>query len=76
MIRSGITREVTACKSCGSENLAQLAGEVMIHFSGVRNQFKPGVLVFPKLAICLHCGASQFALPEAELKLVKENIAA
>jgi hypothetical protein len=65
MIASGIEREVTACRSCGSENLAQLATEIMIHFSGLRNLDKPGMLAFPKIVTCLDCGASQFALPDA-----------
>ena len=76
MIAPEITREVTACRSCGSENLTQFVAEIMIHCSGLKNLNKPGVLVFSKLVICQDCGSSEFALPEAELSLLKENIAA
>jgi hypothetical protein len=74
MIRSGITRE--ACRSCGSENLTQLVAEVMIHFSGLRNLDKAGILAFPKIVICLDCGISQFVLHETGLGQLKGNIAA
>jgi hypothetical protein len=31
---------------------------------------KPIVWVFPKLAVCLHCGFTEFTLPERELKVL------
>jgi hypothetical protein len=43
---------------CGSGNQAELAAEMVIHFSGVKNLDKPGVWVFPKLLVCLDCGHS------------------
>jgi len=64
------------CRSCDSEEQTQFDAEIMIHFSGLRNLDKPGVLVFPKLVICLNCGVSQFILPEGELSLLRRNIAA
>ena len=66
----------TACRSCGSKNQTEFASEIMIHFSGLRNLDKPGVLVFPKLLICLDCGVSQFTLEEGELGQLRGNIAA
>jgi len=48
----------------------------MIHFSGLKHLSNPGVLVFPRLLVCLDCGVSQFALPERELGQLKETIAA
>lgn len=72
MIQPGITK--AACRSCGSENLTQLVAEVMLHIPGVRNLDDPGMLAFPQIVICLHCGTSQFTLPESGLSLLKENI--
>ncbi len=65
-----------ACRSCGSENQTQFVAEINIHFSGLRNLDKPGVLVFPKLLVCLDCGVSQFTVPKGELGLLRGNIAA
>jgi hypothetical protein len=31
---------------------------------------KPGLLVYPKLAVCLDCGYSRFTTPEAELSIL------
>ena len=65
-----------ACRSCGSEHQTQFVAEINIHFSGLRNLDKPGVLVFPKLWVCFDCGFTQFTLPESELGLLTGNIAA
>ena len=62
------------CKSCGSESQTQFA-EIMIHFSGLRNLDKPGVLVFPRLATCLDCGVSQVTLSDGEFGPLRGNIA-
>ncbi len=37
---------------------------MMIHFPSRKNRDKPGVLLFPKILICLDCGFSQFAAPK------------
>ena len=36
------------CPSCRSSNQAEFTTEMMIHFSGLKNIDKPGVLVFPR----------------------------
>jgi len=76
MVGSGISQAVTTCRSCGSEDQTQFNSEIMIHFSGLKHLSNPGVLVFPRLLVCLDCGVSQFALPERELGQLKETIAA
>jgi len=43
---------------------------MLIHFSGLRNIDHPGIPVFRNVFVCLDCGASQFAIPEAELALL------
>jgi hypothetical protein len=55
------------CLICGSGNRAELTGEMVIHFSGLKNLDKPGVWVFPKFFVCLDCGYSHFTVPEREL---------
>ena len=65
-----------ACRSCGSANQTEFTAEIDIHFSGLRNLNKPTVLVFPKLVVCLDCGFTQFTLPETELRLLREGVAA
>jgi hypothetical protein len=49
-----------SCQLCGSGNETELAAEMIIHFSGLRNLDKPGVWVFSKLLVCLDCGCSHF----------------
>jgi len=63
-----------ACKSCQSENLRRLFGELAIHFPGLGGLHKPIVWVFPKLLVCLDCGLTEFTIPESDLsRLVKED---
>jgi hypothetical protein len=64
------------CASCQSGNLAEFAAEINIHFPAVANVNDPGVLVFPKLLVCLDCGSSQFALSESALRVLREGRAA
>ena len=64
-----------ACKLCSSENQAEFTAEIMIHFSGLRHIENPGVLVFPKVSVCLDCGSSQFAISETESRALREGTA-
>ena len=72
----GVEETIMSCRSCGSEKQRNFAAEIMIHFSGLRNLDKPGVLMFPMLAVCLDCGLSQFTLEESALPVLEENAAA
>jgi hypothetical protein len=56
-----------SCLLCGSYNQAELTGELVVHFSGLKYLETPGVWVFPKLLVCLDCGCSHFTVPEREL---------
>jgi hypothetical protein len=58
------------CKSCGSVNQREFSAEMRIHFPGLKNMDKPVMWVFPRLVVCLECGAAEFAVPEAELRLL------
>jgi hypothetical protein len=65
------------CKSCGSINQSKFGGEIAIHSPGLKGIDKPVVWVFPELVVCLECGLTEFAVPEAELRrLAKSDVAA
>jgi len=59
-----------ACKLCGG-NQAQFTSEMCIHFSGLENLDQPSVFAFPKILVCLGCGASAFTVPESDLALLQ-----
>jgi hypothetical protein len=64
------------CKSCGSANQRKLSAEIAIRFPGLKNIDKPVVWVFPEIVVCLDCGTAEFAVPEAELRLLAKGDAA
>ena len=64
-----------ACQKCSSENQRTFNGEVAIHFTGLNGLDKPIVWVFPKLAVCLECGSTDFVVPERELRVLLHNSA-
>jgi hypothetical protein len=61
------------CALCESSNQAEFTTEVMIHFSGVKKLDKPGVLVFPKVLVCLDCGSSRFTVRGTDLALLAQR---
>jgi len=64
-----------SCKSCQSQNQSILNGEIAIHFPGPKGLDKPIVWVFPKLGVCLHCGLTEFTVPERELSVLVKGTA-
>jgi hypothetical protein len=65
------------CKSCGSVNQRKFKAEIGIRLPGLKSLDKPVVWVFPEVVVCLNCGISEFAVPEAELcELAKGDAAA
>lgn len=56
-----------ACAMCSSASQADFTTEMMIHFSRLKHLTNPGVLIFPKVSICLDCGFSRFTVPKTEL---------
>ena len=64
------------CRSCQSANPSTFNGEMAIHFPGLEGLDKPIVWVFPKLLVCLNCGFTEFAIPEAEVRRLAEHNAA
>jgi hypothetical protein len=65
---------VMTCRFCGSNNDAEYDAEINIHLP--RDRDRAAVLVFPRLVVCLDCGVAEFAIPEAELRLLGERSAA
>ena len=61
------------CNSCGSEKLSEFIGEIAIHIPAPKNFAEPLVWVFPEVVVCLSCGAAQFIIPEAELRMILKN---
>lgn len=62
-----------ACKGCHSDKQRVFNGETAIHFPGLDGLDKPIVWVFPKLVVCLHCGFTEFAVPERELQVLTQG---
>jgi len=58
------------CRRCASDNHDTFNGEIAIHFPGLKGLDKPIVWVFPKLAVCLECGFTDFTVPERELSVL------
>ena len=58
------------CPHCALDAQTELSAEINIHFTGLSNLDSPGVLVFPKLLVCLDCGFSWFTMPQDELALL------
>ena len=58
------------CALCQSANQTEFTAEMMLHFSGRRNLDHPGMPLFPKVLVCLNCGASRFTVPENGLALL------
>ena len=55
------------CALCTSDNHREFLAEVNIHPSDLSNPNNVGVFVFPRLLVCLDCGASSFMTPTAQL---------
>jgi hypothetical protein len=64
------------CKLCGSVNQRKFIAEMGIRSPGPKGLDKPVVWVFPEVVVCLNCGISEFAVPEAELRELAKGDAA
>jgi hypothetical protein len=61
------------CPSCAQNNQAEFQGEMMLHFNGLRNLEVPGVMLFPRLLVCLDCGSALFTVPEVALVACRQR---
>jgi len=62
------------CPLCASSNQTEFPAEVNIHFPGLKNADKVGVLVFPRLLVCLDCGAASFVTPTSQLAQLRAGV--
>jgi hypothetical protein len=62
------------CKECASANQRAFNGEVAVHFPGLEGLEKPIIWVFPKLVVCLHCGFTEFVVPQRELSVLVQGV--
>jgi hypothetical protein len=61
-----------SCKVCQSDIQTLFPSELCIHLPGGLEALKKAdVMVFPQLLVCLNCGFTEFAVPEAELRLLR-----
>jgi hypothetical protein len=58
------------CKTCVSLNQGKFSAETAIHFPGLKNIDEAAVFVSGEIVVCLDCGAAEFTVPEAELRLL------
>ena len=63
------------CLSCQSRNQVEFSAEINIHFPIREYLDTRSILAFPKVVVCLDCGATKFMLPEAELRLIRQAAA-
>src|SRR5215813_6068661 len=66
-------RAFMTCKSCATNEMATLNGEVAIHFPGFEGLDKDIVWVFPKLMVCLQCRFVEFVLPDEQREQLKKD---
>jgi len=59
-----------SCPACARVNQVEFASEMMIHLPGLKSVANPGVLIFPKLLVCLDCGFARFTINGTELGLL------
>jgi hypothetical protein len=64
------------CKRCASDSQSAFNSEIAVHFGGLEGLDKPIVWMFPKLAVCLDCGFTEFTVPEKELSVLVRGIPA
>jgi hypothetical protein len=65
-----------SCAVCRSSNQAEFPAEVHIHFPRLSDVGKPGFFVFPRILVCLDCGASSFVMPDSELAELAPTVVA
>jgi hypothetical protein len=65
-----------ACKRCPSKTQRKFSAEMNIHFPGREGLDKSSVWLFPEITVCLDCGFTEFYVPKAELRKLKEDDAA
>lgn len=63
-----VIKDTSRCSLCQSDNLRGFDAEIALHFPGIAGLVKPIVWAFPKVAVCLSCGLSEFLVTQGEMK--------
>jgi len=61
------------CHSCRSTSVRDYPAEINVHFPGMRGLNIPSVWVFPRLSVCIACGATEFTLTDADRKALTDR---
>jgi hypothetical protein len=59
-----------SCPQCLLDHQEEFSAEMAVHLHGLKNLDNSGILLFPKLSVCLDCGYVQFTVPKMELALL------
>lgn len=63
------------CIACGSDKQAKFTAEIALHILGLNNLDKPQLLLFPEISVCMNCGNAEFTVPEAQLRMLANEMA-
>ena len=75
MSSADVLDESRRCQSCGSPHTTPFLGEMCLRsHEGLEGSEKPPIWVFPQVVVCLACGFAQFAVPDAELRLIQQSV--
>ena len=61
------------CHSCRSTSVRDYPAEINVHFPGIEGLNIPSVWVFPRLSVCVVCGAAEFTLTDADRKTLADR---
>lgn len=61
------------CKSCASDNLQNLTGELTASLPEIKNLRISPIYVCPEILVCLDCGFTELRLTAAELQQLKKG---
>jgi hypothetical protein len=59
-----------SCPKCLLGHQEKFSAEMLVHLHGIKNLDNSGILLFPKLSVCLDCGYVEFTVPKTELALL------
>jgi len=62
-----------SCPACRLDNQMEFSAEMMVHLGGIKNLDNSGVVLFPKVLVCMDCGFSQFTVQKAALAMLASD---